>query len=232
LQSGGSERRRLSVDGLSRAGAFEDVSFDVSQGEIVGLCGVLGSGTESVLRTLAGLERPSAGRVTLDGEPWSCADPHAAVARGIGYIPAERGREGLVLPLSVAHNLTLPRLDLVSWLGVVRPARERSLTRHWSSSSAFCSAPNVAASSLSGNQQRSCWREWLAANVKLSSSTISPQHRRRCERTSTAFLRADPAAGHRAGSDTLEEAIGLRATDWCVCEMRVTASGCHARKPF
>jgi ribose transport system ATP-binding protein len=227
LQSGGSERRRLSVDGLSRAGAFEDVSFDVSQGEIVGLCGVLGSGTESVLRTLAGLERPSAGRVTLDGEPWSCADPHAAIARGIGYIPAERGREGLVLPLSVAHNLTLPRLDLVSWLGLVRPARERSLTRHWVERLRIrCPAPNVAASSLSGgNQQKIVLAKWLAANVKL----LVLDHPTRgidvgAKEDVYELLRTLTAAGLAIVlvSDTLEEAIGLSDRLVCMRDARVT----------
>jgi ribose transport system ATP-binding protein len=61
LQTGGTERAVLRVNGLSGRGEFQDVSFDVRAGEIVGLCSVLGSGCEGVLRSLAGLRRPTSG---------------------------------------------------------------------------------------------------------------------------------------------------------------------------
>jgi ribose transport system ATP-binding protein len=220
LQVGAGHRTLLRLDGLSLRGAFEDVSFEVHAGEIVGLCGVLGSGCEAVLRTLAGLERPTSGSVQLDGHPWGCVDPHAAIARGIGYIPAERGREGLVLPLSVAHNLTLPRLDLVSRLGLVRPATERKLTRHWVQQLRIrCPDPGVAASSLSGgNQQKIVLAKWLAAHVKL----LLLDHPTRgidvgAKEDVYQLLRHLTSEGLAIVlvSDTLEEAIGL--SDRLVC---------------
>ncbi len=227
LQSGPGEHNVLSVQGLSVRGGCEEVSFEVRSGEIVGLCGVQGSGCESVLRALAGLDRPASGQVMLDGQPWSCGDPHAAIARGIGYIPAERGREGLVLPLSVAHNLTLPRLDLVSWLGLVRPARERSMTQRWIEQLRIrCREPGVAASSLSGgNQQKIVLAKWLAAKVKL----LLLDHPTRgidvgAKEDVYQLLRSLTAAGLAIVlvSDTLEEAIGLSDRLVCMRDARVT----------
>jgi ribose transport system ATP-binding protein len=227
LQSGAGDRVMLTVDGLSLRGGFADVSFEVRSGEILGLCGVQGSGCEPVLRTLAGLERPTSGQVVLDGQPWSCADPHAAIARGIGYIPAERGREGLVLPLSVAHNLSLPRLDLVSLWGLVRPSKERSLTRHWVEQLRIrCPEPGVAASSLSGgNQQKIVLAKWLAANVRL----LLLDHPTRgidvgAKEDVYQLLRNLTAAGLAIVlvSDTLEEAIGLSDRLVCMRDARVT----------
>ncbi len=227
LQTGGAERTVLSVDALSVRGEFEDVSFDVRAGEILGLCGVLGSGCEGVLRSLAGLHRPTSGHVVLDGQAWSGSDPHAAVARGIGYIPAERGREGLVLPLSVAHNLTLPRLDLVSWLGLIQPAKERSVTHRWIDQLRIrCPHPGVAASSLSGgNQQKIVLAKWLAAQVKL----LLLDHPTRgidvgAKEEVYSLLRALTAAGLAIVlvSDTLEEAIGLSDRLVCMRDARVT----------
>jgi len=227
LQAGIGDRTVLRVDGLSVQGAFEDVSFEVSAGEILGLCGVLGSGCEAVLRTLAGLERPTKGRVVLDKRPWDCSEPHAAVARGIGYIPAERGREGLVLPLSVAHNLTLPRLDLVSRFGLVQPATEKTLTRHWVQQLRIrCPEPSVAASSLSGgNQQKIVLAKWLAAQVKL----LLLDHPTRgidvgAKEDVYLLLRTLTSAGLAIVlvSDTLEEAIGLSDRLVCMRDAHVT----------
>jgi ribose transport system ATP-binding protein len=226
-QSGGRDARVLGVGGLSVRGAFSELSFEVRAGEIVGLCGVLGSGCEAVLRTLAGLQRPSAGRVVLDGRDWLCSDPHQAIARGIGYIPSERGREGLVLPLSVSHNLTLPRLDLVSSLGLVRPRKERALTRHWVDRLRIrCPEPSVAASSLSGgNQQKIVLAKWLAAHVRL----LLLDHPTRgidvgAKEEVYQLLRGLTADGLAVVlvSDTLEEAIGLSDRLVCMRDGRVT----------
>jgi ribose transport system ATP-binding protein len=227
LQVGLGDRTVLRVDGLSLRGAFEDVSFEVRAGEILGLCGVLGSGCEAVLRTLAGLERPTTGHVVLDERTWDCSDPHAAIARGIGYIPAERGREGLVLPLSVAHNLTLPRLDLVSRFGLVQPATEKTLTRHWVQQLRIrCPEPGVAASSLSGgNQQKIVLAKWLAAQVKL----LLLDHPTRgidvgAKEDVYQLLRSLTSAGLAIVlvSDTLEEAIGLSDRLVCMRDAHVT----------
>ena len=163
----------------------------------------------------------------MDGEPWGCLDPHAAIARGIGYIPAERGREGLVLPLSVAHNLTLPRLDLVSRLGLVRPATERKLTRHWVQQLRIrCPDPSVAASSLSGgNQQKIVLAKWLAAHVKL----LLLDHPTRgidvgAKEEVYQLLRTLTSEGLAIVlvSDTLEEAIGLSDRLVCMRDAHVT----------
>lgn len=229
LQAGARDARVLAVEGLTVRGAFSEVSFEVRAGEILGLCGVLGSGCEVVLRALAGLQRPTGGRVLVDASEWSCSSPHQAVARGIGYIPAERGREGLVLPLSVAHNVTLPRLDLVSRFGFLSLGREQTLTRYWIEQLRIrCREPAVAASSLSGgNQQKIVLAKWLAARVRL----LLLDHPTRgidvgAKEEVYQLLRGLTANGIAIVlvSDTLEEAIGLSDRLVCMRDGRMTGA--------
>ena len=97
---------RLEVDGLEGPG-LGPVSFEVRGGEILGVAGVDGNGQIELAETLAGLRRPYAGAVALDG----CDITHAAVASrtklGLAYMPADRSSTALVKTLSIAENLML-----------------------------------------------------------------------------------------------------------------------------
>ena len=87
----------LSVRGLSRPPAVQDVSFELRAGEIVGLAGLIGSGRSEVARTIFGADRAAAGVIELDGRPISPRSPRAAIRNGIAMLPEDRKRQGLLM---------------------------------------------------------------------------------------------------------------------------------------
>ena len=117
---------RLRVDNLSVtsiAGRVDDVSLEVRAGECVGLVGLRGSGSSTVGDVVAGLVRPNAGIVVLDGKPLAYGKVDAALARGVGYVPEDRHARGFVGLLGVDENLTLPILPRLSRLGILSVRR-------------------------------------------------------------------------------------------------------------
>jgi ribose transport system ATP-binding protein len=135
---------------------LEGVSLDVRRGEVVGLFGLRGCGAELVSEGLGGLHKDIRGVLEVVGRPRRVASPRAARRAAIGYVPAERKRDGLVLTLSVQANLGLLTLDRVSRAGVLRRRLERAAARRWTD------AFNIKLRSLSqptgelsgGNQQK------------------------------------------------------------------------------
>lgn len=97
----------LVVRDLLVAGARDPVSFEVRAGEVVGLAGLVGAGRTEVLETIAGVRRPLAGEVSVDGRHVPPGDPRAALRAGIALVPEDRRGQGLVLGRSVSENVTL-----------------------------------------------------------------------------------------------------------------------------
>src|SRR5699024_1647665 len=100
----------LEVDGLTRAGAFSDVTLNVRAGEIVGLAGLVGAGRTEVARAVFGLDRAQAGAVRVDGAELVARTPAQGVAAGIAYVPEDRKRDGIVPSASIKDNVSLPVL--------------------------------------------------------------------------------------------------------------------------
>ncbi|GAB2756758.1 sugar ABC transporter ATP-binding protein [Sinomonas soli] len=100
----------LTVDSLTQADNFTDVSFSLHQGEVLGIAGVVGSGKSSLGRALFEAGRGTTGTLTLNGRQMRRGGPREAIRSRMGYIPPERHAEGIVEQLSVSHNLSLPRV--------------------------------------------------------------------------------------------------------------------------
>ena len=121
----------LRMEGLSGPG-IRDVSFDVRQGEIVGLAGLMGAGRTELLRAIFGAVRPTAGSVFVGASttPARIRSPRDAVRRGLALLTDDRKNEGLLLPCSVSANVTLGSVERVAGpFGHIRPAREDALVR-------------------------------------------------------------------------------------------------------
>jgi len=159
----------LNVDGLSRAGAFQPISFAVREGEIVSLVGLVGSGKEEICRCLNGLDRADTGTITLDGRILAPGSPHDAVASGEGHIPIDRRSEGLALAMSVAENVNLLVLRQLRSLGLISPSRERRNAQRWIEQCRIKTpSPATLCANLSGgNQQKTVIAKWLSSRVKL-----------------------------------------------------------------
>ncbi|WFE76610.1 sugar ABC transporter ATP-binding protein [Roseinatronobacter sp. S2] len=114
----------LQVDALS-GDKFDDVSFRLGQGEILGFAGLVGSGRSEIMQTIFGYRKARAGRVRMQGEPWKLGDTAASVAGGMLYLSEERQHHGIFPNLSMRENIGLSILDLTNSPLGIRARKER-----------------------------------------------------------------------------------------------------------
>jgi ribose transport system ATP-binding protein len=168
-QSASGPTPRLSVRGLTRAGQFRDVSFDVHAGTIVGMAGLLGAGRTEVLRSIFGIDHLEAGEIEIDGRPMRPRSPRDAIRHGIALVPEERKTQGLVLGMSVADNLTAPFLGRYSRSGWLRKRRARAAADTIGKQFGIkATSLDVPVASLSGgNQQKVVIGRWVLSGAKV-----------------------------------------------------------------
>ena len=159
----------LTVDRLSRAGVFNDISFEVRAGEIVALSGLVGAGRTEVARAIFGIDRYDSGTVTVDGKKLKAHSPQAAISAGMGFVPEDRRKQGLVMELSVARNATLTLRNSLARFGLIDAARERSAAEEWTGRlQVKTGSQDLSVATLSGgNQQKVVIAKWLATMPKL-----------------------------------------------------------------
>ncbi len=159
----------LRVQGLSGPGGFSDVSLSLRAGEVVGLAGLVGSGRSEFARALFGIDPRTSGTVEINGVPAPPGPPAAAIARGIGLVPEDRKRQGLVLSMSVLANATLSVLGRLARFGFLgRRSEEEAAVGYLQR--LRLRAPNVdtpAAALSGGNQQKIVLTKWLAAKCPI-----------------------------------------------------------------
>jgi ribose transport system ATP-binding protein len=163
-------REVLSVTALRRGTTLDGVSLRVRAGEIVGIAGLVGSGRTELLRAIFGADRVDDGEMMLYGRRYSPSSPAGAVKSGVGFVPEDRKREGLVAAFTVSQNLSLPNYDIVStarlWLD---PRRELRLAQRMVTELRIDPPiPRWPTNHLSGgNQQKVVLAKWLAKRPKL-----------------------------------------------------------------
>jgi ABC-type sugar transport system ATPase subunit len=159
----------LRVEHLSSDGRFEDVSFSVHAGEVVGLAGLVGAGRSDVAETIFGARARTGGRVIISGRDARVSSPADAIRLGVALVPEDRKRQGLVLSESGRRNTSLPLLDRLSRFTWLKQSEERALVeRHFHM--LRIRAPDIDApvAGLSGgNQQKIVLARWLAANANI-----------------------------------------------------------------
>ncbi|UJW32826.1 sugar ABC transporter ATP-binding protein [Saccharothrix sp. AJ9571] len=158
----------LEVDGLS-GDSFEDVSFGVRRGEVLGLAGSNASGKHQLAETVYGLRVPAAGSVRVAGKPLPAGDVGAALAAGVGCVPRDRHHQGLVLGLSIADNTTMTVLDRLGRAGTAPPNARRAVTeRSIADYGVVAAGPDQPVSDLSGgNQQKVVLARAMATDPAL-----------------------------------------------------------------
>lgn len=158
----------LDVQGLGRAGVFGDISFTVRSGEIVGLSGLVGAGRTEIARAIFGIDNYDTGSVTFLGQPLRPRDPMAAIEAGIGFVPEDRRKQGLVMELSVTRNAALTLRHALARFGFISDSREHREAAVWTKLLQVKGSPDATVSTLSGgNQQKVVLAKWLATEPKL-----------------------------------------------------------------
>jgi ABC-type sugar transport system ATPase subunit len=117
----------LTVSGISRAGAFDDITLDVCANEIVGLAGLVGSGRTEVARAIFGLDKIDSGEIRVKGKAVKIANPRQGVAAGIALVPEDRKSQGIIPALSVRENFTLPVITRITNALLILARRERAI---------------------------------------------------------------------------------------------------------
>lgn len=160
----------LSVRNLTKYGVFENINFEVYHGEVLGFAGLVGAGRTDVALALFGVQPADEGEVVFDNQSVSIQTPAQATALGIAYVPEDRREHGLVLPMSIAANITLPVLQkYLGRLGVVDRKREiETAERYRQQLNIRTESVQTPASKLSGgNQQKVVLSKWLNTNPRL-----------------------------------------------------------------
>ena len=159
----------LTVQRLTREGAFSDVSFDVRAGEIVALAGLVGAGRSEVARGIFGIDKVDAGHVEVLGRRLPGGKPAAAMQAGVGFVPEDRRQQGLVMDLSIARNTALTRLRALARGGLIRSGAETRLAREWGTrlQLKFHRLQDDVGTLSGGNQQKVVLAKWLATGPKL-----------------------------------------------------------------
>ncbi len=161
---------RLAVNGLTREGVFHDISFELQSGEVLGFAGLVGARRTDVGLALFGIAPADGGAVELDGVPVRITNPRQAMKLGIAYSTEDRRQLGLVMPLSIASNISLPSLPrYLSSIGLVRRSEERAAAEVYRARlSMRAPSVDVPISSLSGgNQQKVVISKWLETRPKV-----------------------------------------------------------------
>ena len=160
----------IRVEGLSSTGVFEDISFQVKAGEILGVSGLMGAGRTEIMRAIFGLDHCDSGKIFLNGQEVQIRSPRQAVSLGIGMVTEDRMRTGAIYQMSIFQNTTIARLsELSSGPGIISRKKEQddfknSVTR----TSVKYASQNEPIGDLSGgNQQKVLIARWLSENVKV-----------------------------------------------------------------
>jgi ABC-type sugar transport system ATPase subunit/ribose/xylose/arabinose/galactoside ABC-type transport system permease subunit len=155
----------LQVTNLTKQNAYANISFSVRAGEVVALSGLIGAGRSEIARTLAGIDSPDSGEVTVDGNVMPFGTHDARVA----YVPEDRQQEGIFSQLSIRENLSLATLRNLSKGGWIDARAERALAESIRSRLGIkTKSLEAPASTLSGgNQQKVVLGKWVAANPRV-----------------------------------------------------------------
>ncbi len=205
----------LAARGLSLPGEYTDVDLSVQAGEVVGVAGVGGSGKVALAETLVGLRAATAGAVEIAGKARKAGSVPAALAAGLGFVPQDRHRQGLVPLLSVAENATMTITDRLGGGGFISTTRRRAVTRQAIADLAIkTDGPDQPVSGLSGGNAQKVVLARALANKPKALVLISPTVGVDVRSRESLLEAVDEAAGRGTGvlvvSDEIED---LRVCD-------------------
>jgi len=159
----------LRVENLSRTGYFEDVSFTLHEGEILGLTGLVGAGRTEVVEAICGITKLTKGDIYIEGKKTIVKSPNDAQKKGIGLLPEDRQKQGLLLPWSIGRNITIPALGRFTKGGLLNDKLERKEGDYYKDLIKIkaTSIDDTASSLSGGNQQKVVVSKLLSGGMKI-----------------------------------------------------------------
>ncbi len=121
----------LRVENLCKFGVFKNISFTLHAGEVLGICGVEGSGKEDLCEILSGEDQPTSGSIYIRKQKTKIKNPSFALNKGILSIPKERRSSGMISTLSIAENIVLSSLENIANKGVLSSKKQKKITDEW-----------------------------------------------------------------------------------------------------
>ncbi len=165
-----SDKIALSIEGLTVRNCCHNISFELREGEILGIAGLVGSGRSEIIEAIGGAKKMQSGKIKIAGKTIEKMTPTLALESGIGYLPCERKSDGLALLLSVRDNITLASVSLISrFLGFVSNRSLKKISQDYVEKLRIkVSSIEQRASSLSGgNQQKVVLAKILSKGSKV-----------------------------------------------------------------
>lgn len=164
------EEEVLKIEKLSCGKQYQDVTFSVRKGEILGIIGLLGAGRTELASSIFGMNPPESGKILLHGKEVNFKNNRDAIASGIAYVPEDRLLQGLVLNQSVENNTIISIIQkLKNKFGMIDKKECRQITQRWIDELHIKSAtPEIHASAMSGgNQQKIVISKWLSTEPEV-----------------------------------------------------------------
>jgi rhamnose transport system ATP-binding protein len=159
----------LEVENLSRIRKFDDISFEVKAGEVVGLAGLVGAGRTDVARALFGVLGIDSGTIRIDGEIVHINRPRQALTHGMVYVPEDRQHNGLLMQMSIVKNITMAILERIAPRGWLREKSETEVAQEYVEKLRIVlrHVGQPVRELSGGNQQKVVLSKWLAAEPKV-----------------------------------------------------------------
>ncbi|MDQ7912026.1 sugar ABC transporter ATP-binding protein [Pseudomonas sp. 102515] len=160
----------LRAQGLTRKGVFQDISFELRRGEILGFAGLMGAGRTEIARAIFGADRLDAGQVEINGRAVTLRSPRDGIDQGIAYLSEDRKKDGLAVKMTLAHNLTLANLGaLCTPLGFIRFKEEARVAQDYVRRLDIRtpSIDKVTRYLSGGNQQKIIIGKWLFRDARI-----------------------------------------------------------------
>lgn len=157
------------AEGLSKEGVFEDISFNVREGEILGVSGLMGAGRTEIMKSIFGIESLDGGKMTFKGKSFHPQSPQESIEKGMGFLTENRKDEGLILDFSIQDNISLAVMDEFSKAGWISKKEETSLVNMLIDRlSIKTTGGQQRVGDLSGgNQQKVVLAKWIGAQSQL-----------------------------------------------------------------
>lgn len=159
----------LRIENFTEPGVFENISFSLRKGEILGVAGLMGAGRTEIMRAIFGVDPHKEGKIYLNGKEIQIKKPLDAIHQGFGFITENRKTEGLILDFSIANNISLPSEGALSKGGILDSKKEREFSEELSKKLGVKThSIDLPAGALSGgNQQKVVIAKWVGMNPNI-----------------------------------------------------------------